>query len=40
MSAGPGNTSDAELTPRCSGTDDDTDVIYPAPDWKPEPRPA
>ncbi|MCX6998046.1 MAG: SUMF1/EgtB/PvdO family nonheme iron enzyme [Kiritimatiellaeota bacterium] len=29
-----------ELTLRYSGTDDDTDAVYPAPDWKPEPRPA
>jgi formylglycine-generating enzyme required for sulfatase activity len=29
-----------ELTLRYSGTDDDTDAIYPAPDWQPEPRPA
>ena len=29
-----------ELTLRYSGTDDDTDAVYPAPDWKPAPRPA
>ena len=29
-----------ELTLRYSGTDDDTDAVYPAPDWKPEARPA
>ena len=26
-----------ELTLRYSGTDDDTDAVYPAPDWKPAP---
>lgn len=29
-----------ELTLRYAGVDDDTDAVYPAPDWKPEPRPA
>ena len=28
-----------ELTLRYSGTDDDTDAIYPAPDWQPAPPP-
>jgi formylglycine-generating enzyme required for sulfatase activity len=29
-----------ELTLRYSGIDDDTDAVYPAPDWKPEVPPA
>jgi formylglycine-generating enzyme required for sulfatase activity len=29
-----------ELTLRYAGTDDDTDAVYPAPDWRPNPAPA